>query len=325
MSSRDPHERRHRQRVAALVGAIAVVAGAAVAIGLGYAIGGGSENASPAKASATAAARTDQATISTSPRASSAPEVAPATPPVVWVQAGHVPPGEPGYRAQTGSSGEAEFNTRVRDAVIRLLERRGVDARPLGARVDPMGAAGAAFVSIHHDSPGGPASVGYAVQGTENYYHGEGDTPLSPTPYPDSAPHRTPATIVTPAVQAASKALAESVARSFSAVYTRSNGAYGSNTGVANPDANRRMMHFYGYYRTNAQARMLIECGSQSNDAKFLANTPLVSRAIAEGILNYLDGAPASAAPDTGTDTGPAPEASGGTSTGKAVLAPKGA
>ena len=150
-----------------------------------------------------------------------APALASAAPPVVLVQAGHLSPGEPGYLAQTGASGnpfgsESEFNRRVRDDIGKRLKAAGVDARPLAARVEPLGVAGATFLSVHHDSPGGAAMVGHAVTGgNENYYHGQGFGTASPTPYSDSAPHRTPATTLSPAVQRTSAGTARRVSAWF--------------------------------------------------------------------------------------------------------------
>ena len=71
--------------------------------------------------------------------------------PVVWVQAGHEAPREPGYTAQTGAGSgpfgtEVGFTTRVAARVTVLLRRYGVDARRTPGRVTPLGARGAVFV-----------------------------------------------------------------------------------------------------------------------------------------------------------------------------------
>ena len=100
----------------------------------------------------------------------SAPAIGSAAAPIVWVQAGHASPGEPGYSAQTGAGGgpfgsEIAFNVKVRDDMVTRLKAAGVDARPLVSKVMPMGASGATFISIHFDSPGGGAGVGRAVVG----------------------------------------------------------------------------------------------------------------------------------------------------------------
>ena len=219
--------------------------------------------------------------------------VTPVTPPVVWVQAGHVAPGEPGYLAQTGASGgpfgsEAAFNTRLQAAVVARLKRVGVDARPTPALVTPLGARGAAFVSLHFDSEGGQAAIGHAITGAgENWYHGQGFGTASPTPYPDSAPHR-PATTVSPATEARSRALATRMATRFRAVFTPANGAGSRFAGVVPRTGNPRMMRFYGYYRTNADARVLIECGAAGADDAFLRRVDLIGGAVSAGIVDDL-------------------------------------
>ena len=217
-----------------------------------------------------------------------------AAPPVVLVQAGHLSPGEPGYLAQTGASGnpfgdESEFNRRVRDAMITQLKAAGVDARPLGARVDPLGVGGATFVSIHHDSPGGSAMVGHAIAGgNENYYHGEGTGTASATPYSDSGPHRKPATTVSAGVQRTSAATAKRVSTALGSIFTAANGAAGRFRGVIPPDSNRRMNHFYGFYRTTAQSRVIVEVGAAPDDNPFLRKTPLISKTLSGAIISDL-------------------------------------
>lgn len=215
--------------------------------------------------------------------------------PVVWVQAGHESPGEPGYRDQTGTGsgpfgGEVGFTTRVAATIVARLRAAGVDARHTPAKVTPWGARGAVFISIHHDAPGGGASVGHAVYDPtrgENWYHGEGSGTASPVPYADSAPHRT-ATAVTRRVEARSLRLARAVSARFGAVFTAANGARTRYGGVVPRGGNVRMMHFYGYYRTRADARMLIECGAGGSDDAFLRRTTLVGAAISTGIVDHL-------------------------------------
>lgn len=222
------------------------------------------------------------------------PALATAARPVVLVQAGHLSPGEPGYLAQTGASGnpfglESEFNRRVRDAMVTRLRAQGVDARPIGARVDPLGVPGASFVSIHHDSPGGAAAIGHAITGGgENWYRGQGTGTARAMPYPNSASHRTPATTVSPAVQRASMTLARRLSTSLQRIYTRANGARARFAGVIPPDSNRRMNHFYGFYRTTAQARTIVETGAAPDDNQFLAKTPLISTALAGAVVADL-------------------------------------
>src|SRR5262245_27000336 len=185
---------------------------------------------------------------------------------VVWVQAGHQYPREPGYRNQTGAGGgpfgsEIGFTTRVAPKVVARLRALGIDARQTPGQVTPLGAPGAVFVSIHHGAPTDHAGVGYAVTGGgENWYHGEGSGTPSATPYPDSAPHRAPTT-ASPAVQASSLALARRLAAAFGRVHTPANGVRAAFDGVEKRDGNVRMMHFYGFYRTRADARVILEAG----------------------------------------------------------------
>lgn len=215
--------------------------------------------------------------------------------PIVWVQAGHEGPREPGYRAQTGDGSgpfgsEITFNQKVAAAVEADLEAAGVDARHTPGRVTPWGARGQVFISIHHDSPGGHAAVGYAVSNPtrgENFYRGEGGSDASPTPYSDSAPHRA-ATKVTPIVERRSRALARAVSARLGAVHTAENGANSTFTGVEARNGNVRMQYFYGYYRTRAGSRVLVECGAAGADDAFLTKTSLIGKAISRGIIDHL-------------------------------------
>ena len=61
----------------------------------------------------------------------SAPAIGSAAAPIVWVQAGHASPGEPGYSAQTGAGGgpfgsEIAFNVKVRDDMVTRLKAGGL-------------------------------------------------------------------------------------------------------------------------------------------------------------------------------------------------------
>lgn len=223
--------------------------------------------------------------------AAAAPAAAQA--PVVWVQAGHEGPREPGYRDQTGAGSgpfgsEVAFNQRVAASVVRRLRARGVDARRTPGLVTPWGAEGATFVSIHHDTPEGSAAIGHAIFGAgENWYHGEGGGPASPVPYSDSAKHRD-ATTVSRAVERRSRALALRLSRRFARIHTPAFGALSPFDGVIPRDGNVRMMRFYGYYRTNAQARVLIECGAGGRDDAFLRRTELIGAAITGALIEDL-------------------------------------
>ncbi len=213
--------------------------------------------------------------------------------PVVYVQAGHEGPREPGYRDQTGAGsgpfgGEVGFTTRTADAVVARLRAAGVDARGTPGLVTPWGAPAAVFVSLHHDVPGGAAAIGHAITGDgENWYHGEGGGAPSPRPYPDSAPHRR-ATTVSPAVERRSRDLAHRIAARYRPIYTSSNGARGPWGGVQTRDGNPRMMSYYGFYRTRAAARVIVEAGGGDTDDALLARTGLIAAAVSRGVLDHL-------------------------------------
>jgi hypothetical protein len=215
--------------------------------------------------------------------------------PVVWVQAGHTDPREPGYRDQTGASAspfgsEIGFTSNLAPKVVARLRAAGVDARRTPGEVTPLGAGGAVFISLHNDTPEGAAAIGHAITGAnENYYHGEGSGTASPTPYSDSAPHR-PATTVSGAVESRSLDLANRLATRYRAIFTSANGARSRFTGVQPRTGNPRMMRYYGYYRTRTGARVLIECGAGGTDDAFLAKTDLIAGAVSRGVVDYLRG-----------------------------------
>jgi hypothetical protein len=213
--------------------------------------------------------------------------------PIVWVQAGHAPPREPGYRDQTGAGSgpfgsEIGFTARVAPRLVHDLRRAGVDARLTPGKVTPLAARGAAFVSIHHDAPGGSALVGHAIAGAgENYYRGEGSGEPSPVPYPDSAPHRK-ATSVTPGVERQSRRLALSIARRYAAIFTAGNGAGQPFAGVQTAGGNPRVMRYYGFYRTAAEARIIVEAGATGTDDELLARPNLIAAALTKGVVEHL-------------------------------------
>jgi hypothetical protein len=219
----------------------------------------------------------------------------PAAAPIVWVQAGHEGPREPGYRDQTGAGSgpfgsEFGFTTRLAARVVVRLRAAGVDARRTPGRVSPLAARGAVFISLHHDAAGGRGGVGHAVTGAgENWYHGEGGGTPSPTPYADSAPHRT-ATAVSSTVERRSRDLASRVAAAVGAIHTRANGANGAFAGVEPRDGNVRMMHFYGYYRSRATARVLLEAGAPGVDDGFLRRVDPLAVAVSRAVRDYLRG-----------------------------------
>jgi hypothetical protein len=214
-------------------------------------------------------------------------------PPIVWVQAGHEAPREPGYRDQTGAGGrpfgsEIGFTTRLATRVVARLQAAGVHARRTPGLVTPLAARGAVFISLHHDAAGGRAGIGHAFTGlSENWYHGEGSGAPASAPYPDSAPHR-PATVVTPAVERRSADLAARLASTFGRIHTPRFGARATFGGVESRSGNRRMTRYYGFYRTRAGARVILEAGAPPLDDPFLSRTDLIATAVSTAIVSHL-------------------------------------
>jgi N-acetylmuramoyl-L-alanine amidase len=290
--------RRRRVFRKKVVGALAGVA-VAVASGLGLywwlgSNGGSSDPGASNAIEAQAPVRVDIGPPSAA--AAGAAVSGPATStrrPIVWVQAGHADPREPGYRAQTGSStgpfgSEIGFTTTIAPAIASRLRRAGVDARLTPGRVTPLAPSGAVFLSVHHDTPQGAAAFGHAISGaSENYYHGEGGGNPSPLPYADSSPHR-PATTVLLSVERRSRDLANRIAVRYRPIYTASNGARGRYGGVQTRSGNPRMMRYYGFYRTRAGARVLVEAGAGGVDDAFLAKTDLIATAVSRGVVDHL-------------------------------------
>lgn len=213
--------------------------------------------------------------------------------PVVWMQAGHQAPREPGYAAQTGAASgpfgsEIGFTTRLQRRVVARLRRAGIDARRMPGRVSPLGARGAVFVSLHHDAPGGRAGVGHAVAGTrENWYHGEGWGTPSPRPYLDSAPHRR-AYPVSRAVERRSRDLALRMASALHRARAASPSARAPSGGVEPRDGNPRMTRFHGFFRTRAGARVILEAGAAGADDGFLRSVDPIARAVAVAVRSHL-------------------------------------
>lgn len=206
---------------------------------------------------------------------------------VVWVQAGHEAPREPGYAAQTGATGEIGFTTTLQKLVIDKLKAKGIDARAVAGKVDPVNAEGAAFVSLHHDAPassGGRGFAGYAIAGTtENYYAGDGIGSAKDAPVPGAVVHRTPASTVSPTVETKSRALA----RLIDMQMRRIDAVGWTGLGQKNKAADRRAMRYYGFYRTKAQSRVLVEAGTAGSP--FLSRQPAIATAITNAVVAHLE------------------------------------
>ena len=208
------------------------------------------------------------------------------------VQAGHVAPREPGYRWQTGASagpfgGEREFNRRVAVALARRLRRSGIRVRLTPGRVTPWAVRGDVFIAIHHDGPGGVAGVGHAFRGArEHYYRGDGAGAPRPAPYPDTVRHRR-ATSVSRVIERNSRRLADGMSRRMAGVFTVGNGARSGWDGVL-PRRLVRVSNYYGFRRTRARARVIVEAGAAGADDRFLRRTDLIAGALAAALREHL-------------------------------------
>ena len=86
----------------------------------------------------------------------------------------------------------------------------------------------------------------------------------------------------------AERDLAERLSSRYRAIFTPADGARSSYGGVQTPTSNPRVMHYYGFYRVDTQARVLIECGAGVTDDAFLQKTDLIATAISGGVTDYL-------------------------------------
>lgn len=219
--------------------------------------------------------------------------VTPAPAPIVWVQAGHQAPREPGYADQTGAGSgpfgnEIRFTSRLQTRLVARLRAAGVDARRTPGLVTPLGARGAVFISLHHDAVGGRSGVGYPFAGTsENWYHGEGGGIGSPTPYSDSAPHRR-AYPVTLTVERRSGDLARRIASTFRRLHDASPDARSPFGGIERRTGNTRMTRFHGFFRTRSDARVILEAGAPGADDAFLRRVDPIAVAVTAAIRSHL-------------------------------------
>ena len=211
---------------------------------------------------------------------------------LVVVQAGHVAPREPGYRWQTGAAGgpfgnERAFNRRVAMALARRLRAHGIAVRVTPGRVTPWAVRADAFVSVHHDGPGGVAGVGYARRGArEFYYRGDGAGEPRSTPYSDTVAHRR-STSVTRAVERRSACLASTISRRMGPRFTPATGARSGWDGML-PRRLVRTSNYYGFRRTRARARVIVEVGAAGADDRFLRRIDLIATTLSRAIRDYL-------------------------------------
>jgi hypothetical protein len=89
-------------------------------------------------------------------------------------------------------------------------------------------------------------------------------------------------------VERRSRDLAYRIAARYRPLYTFADGARGRWGGVQSRDGNPRMMSFYGFYRTRAAARAIVEAGAGGTDDAFLARTGPIAAAVSAGIVDHL-------------------------------------
>jgi hypothetical protein len=93
---------------------------------------------------------------------------------------------------------------------------------------------------------------------------------------------------VTSAVAARSASLATRISTALQGIHTAANGASARFNGVEPPSGNARMVHFYGYYRTKADARVLVEVGAAGSDDPFLSKVGLISTTLSGAVVKDL-------------------------------------
>jgi N-acetylmuramoyl-L-alanine amidase len=215
-----------------------------------------------------------------------------AKPPLVVVQAGHVAPREPGYRWQTGSGSgpfgnERAFNIRVSRALAKRLRKHGIRVRVTPGKISPWAVKADVFVAVHHDGPGGVAGVGHAHAGArEFFYHGDGAGEPSPTPYADTVRHRR-ATSVNTIIERRSRRLATRISVRMATLFTVGNGARSGWDGVL-PKRLVRTSNYYGFRRTRAKARVIVEVGAAGADDRYLRKVDLIAAGLSRSIRDYL-------------------------------------
>jgi len=81
----------------------------------------------------------------------------------VLIQAGHLAPREPGFETGTGTNGEIELVTAIRNKLCAILEKDGrFDAIPMPGHIVPRGIKVDAALFLHADGSGSPAASGFS-------------------------------------------------------------------------------------------------------------------------------------------------------------------
>ena len=129
------------------------------------------------------------------------------------------------------------------------------------------------FLSIHRDAEGGRPAAAWAT--------------APKAPLKKRAGRRTPTQVDT-VVEVESKHLAVAIHERYERVFRRANGARSELGPAGGPEARRDLREYYGFYRTGADARVIVEAGAAGDDDRFLERTGLISGTPAAALRDHL-------------------------------------
>lgn len=170
----------------------------------------------------------------------------------VLIQAGHVSPREPGFEAGTGTAGEQALVSAVQSALGKLLAADGRFDVTLCPGNIPDGWTGDLFLSLHADGAANPAASGFSFG------------------YPPDS------------------TVGEKLADTFAAIYEKIPGAPRRRIDNYTSDLDG----YYGWRRTNAPAKLLIEHGFLTNPGErvwLTENVAAIARAHYTAILCHYN------------------------------------
>lgn len=167
------------------------------------------------------------------------------------IQAGHVAPREPGFEAGTGTSGEQELVAAIQSKLGKLLAADGRFAVTLCGGDIPDGWKGDMFLAFHGDGALSPQASGFSFG------------------FPPGCSE------------------CKRLADTFAAWYVQIPGA----PERRRDNYTRDLSGYYGWRRTDAPAKLLVEHGFLSNPGErawLTGNVAAIAQAWYEGILHYF-------------------------------------
>lgn len=173
----------------------------------------------------------------------------------VLIQAGHVAPREPGFETGTGTAGEQELAASIQSSLAKLLARDGRFNVSLSPGNIPDGWTGDLFLSLHADGSGNPAASGFSFG------------------YPPDCSE------------------CKRLADTFASTYSRIPGAPKRRRDNYTKD----LSGYYGWRRTNAPAKLLVEHGFLTNPGErawLTGNVAAIARSHYTAILHHYGLAP---------------------------------